>query len=99
LGLVGSDLRIILVVLVEMDGEMEIVECVFFGGDHKGNMICLEGDLGYGGRVDTDVSEYGLEIIGGFVVVIGYGVLIHVDGCVVFDGGGDGGGELPHPVS
>ena len=99
LGLVGLDLGIILVVLVEMDGEIQVVECVCFGGDHKGNMICSERDLWNSGRVDTDVSEYVLEIIGGLVVVIGDGVLIDVDGCVVFDGGGNGSGELPHPVS
>jgi hypothetical protein len=98
-GLVRLDFWIILVVLVEMDGEIEVVETVRFGGDHKGNMICSEGDLGDGGCVDTDVLEYVLEIIGGLVLVVGDVVLIDVDGCVVFDGGCDGGGELPHSVS
>lgn len=98
LGLIGSDFWIILVVLVEMDGEIEIFECICFGGYHKGNIICSEGDLWNSGYVDTDVLEYVLEIIGGLVLVVGDWGLIDVDGCVVFDGGGDGGGELPHPV-
>jgi len=92
-------LWIILIVLVEMNGEIQVVKCIFFSGYHKGDMICSEGDLGYGGCVDTDVLEYVLEIICGFVVMVGDGILIHIDGCVVFDGGSNGGGELPHSVS
>ena len=82
LGLVGLDLWIILIVLVEMDGEIEVVETVRFGGNHKGDMICLEGDLGDGGCVDTDVSEYVLEIIGGLVLVVGD----VVSACIAYDG-------------
>jgi hypothetical protein len=62
-------------------------------------MIRSEGDLGDYGLMNADVFKDRLEIIGGLVLVIRNGVLVDVDGCVVFDGGGHGGGELPHTIT
>ena len=88
-----------MIILIEMDGEMEIFEAVFFGGDHKGNMICLKRDIWNALYMNTDILENGLEIIGGLVLMICNGVFIDIYGGIVFDGGSDGCGDLPHAIS